>query len=126
MKCISNRKEIINQISFLATGKINFIPVNSKKATIGEIFCNRVKYGEFEVGFTQKNIAEEKKTAFDWKIIMNLIDRICYLINKSHYNLFRISRNLRILVFKETVLKVTNSISLIPSNSRELVGSINQ
>ncbi len=90
MKGISNRKEIINQIPLLAKGEINFIPVNSKKAIIGAIFCNRVEYGEFEVGFTQKNIAEEKKTAFDWNLIMNLIDRVCYLINKSYYKPFRL------------------------------------
>jgi hypothetical protein len=88
MKGISNRKEIINQIPLLAKGEI--IPVYSKKAKLGEIFCNRVEYGEFEVSFTQKNIPKENKITIDWNIITNLLDRICYLINKPYYIPFRL------------------------------------
>jgi hypothetical protein len=62
MRGISNRKEIINKIPLLATGKINFIPVFSEKGMIGDIFCNRVEYGEYEVGFTIRNISEENMT----------------------------------------------------------------
>lgn len=64
--------------------------MNSKKVTIGEIFCNRVEYGEFEVDYKQRNIAEENKAVFDWSLIMNLIDRVCYLMNKSYYKPFRL------------------------------------
>lgn len=90
MKGIVNRKQIFNQIQLLATGKINFIPVFSEKGAIGEIYCNRVEYGEYEVGFTRKNISEESMTDVNWHIIDNLIFPICDLINKKYYKAFRL------------------------------------
>lgn len=90
MKSISNRKQIFDQVPLLATGKINFIPVFSEKAMIGDIYCNRVEYGEYEVGFTHRNTGAEHMVDINWRIIDNLIFPLCDLINKKYYKPFRL------------------------------------
>jgi hypothetical protein len=90
MRGITNREEISNQIPLLVTGKINFIPVYSEKGMIGDIFCNRVEYGEYEVGFTRRNISEENMTDVNWRVIDNLIFPLCDSINKKYYKPFRL------------------------------------
>jgi hypothetical protein len=90
MRGISNRKEIINQIPLLATGKVKFIPVIDKNTKIGEIYCNRVEYGEYEVGFSRRNISEENIVDINWRIVDNFLDHVCYLINKTYNKPFRL------------------------------------
>ncbi len=90
MKGITNRKEILDQIPAIATGKINFIPVFSEKGIIGDIYCNRVEYGEYEVGFTRRNINDDTMLDVNWRIIDNLIFPLCDLINKKYYKHFRL------------------------------------
>lgn len=89
MKKIANRKQIFDQIPYLATGKINSISVFSEKGMIGDIYCNRVEYGEYEVGFSRRNISEGNLPDVNWRIIDNLIFPICDLINKKYYKPFR-------------------------------------
>ena len=90
MRGISNRKEIFNQIPALATGRINFIPVFSEKGMIGEVYCNRIEYGDYEVGFTRRNISDDKMLDVNWRIIDNLIFPLFDLINKKYYRPFRL------------------------------------
>ncbi len=90
MRGISNRKEILNQIPLLAAGKIDFIPVFSEKGMIGDIYCNRVDYGDYGVGFTTRNIPEDKMLDVNWRVIDNLIFPLCDLINKKYYKPFRL------------------------------------
>lgn len=90
MRGIPNRKQIFGQISLLATGKIDFIPVFSEKARIGDIYCNRVEYGEYEIEFTRRNISEENMVDVNWRVIDNLIFPLCDLINKKYYKPFRL------------------------------------
>ncbi len=90
MRGISNRKQIFDQIPLLAKGKVNFIPVFSKKALIGDIYCNRVEYGEYEVGSTRRNISEDSMLDVNWRVIDNLIFPLCDLINKKYYKPFRL------------------------------------
>lgn len=90
MRGILNRKQIFDEVPLLATGKISFIPVYSEKARIGDIYCNRVEYGEYEIGFTRRSISEENMVDVNWRIIDNLIYPLCDLINKNYYKPFRL------------------------------------
>src|SRR5476649_1854330 len=90
MRGILNRKQIYDQIPLLAKGKIDFIPVFSEKGMIGNIYCNRVEYGEYEVGFTRRNISDDNMQDVNWRIIDNLIFPLCDLINKKYYKPFRL------------------------------------
>ena len=65
MRGIPNRKKIYDQIPLLATGKVNFIPVFSEKGVIGDIYCNRVEYGEYNRVYS-RNISEDNIPDVNW------------------------------------------------------------